>query len=441
MTQIRTSLQTLPSPNPDGISEFEMAVGNAVLTRLIRPDAAETVDFVRVPAAPLGFWIADHWWRLRWEPKPSVPSVDWQMAHEMNAIGHGHSWPPITIWGDRDRVTLVSRADLPAVAGPARFLTNAVTFAPAIDFEAAMDHLLDAALDAASLGNRAALTALVNALREERGSPGHAKWRRIEAISGHDPDEAPETLITALLALESTYAPEDIEEAVASAAGDTAAATLSASIERAERSPVFDFTNAMMLAKLSRPEGEVLEPWVAAENAAETLRRALGKPTQPILSKALADISGVSPDHLKDHPPTAVPYALRLARSDGKQVVMLTARWSRDRRFQLARAIGDAIWTNGSSLGPISNVATARQKFQRAFAAALLCPIKGLIKRLGTSNPTDSDISEAAHHFHVNEKTVRTVLVNKQMMERRRLGQPLSDPLDASRLDDVVEAA
>jgi Zn-dependent peptidase ImmA (M78 family) len=89
----------------------------------------------------------------------------------------------------------------------------------------------------------------------------------------------------------------------------------------------------------------------------------------------------------------------------------------------------------------MSNVATARQKFQRAFAAALLCPEEGLVEFLGTTEPTDSDIAAAARHFHVNEKTVRSVLVNKHLMERRRLGQPLNDPLDASRVDELADAA
>lgn len=117
MTSISLSLQTCPPPNPDGISELAMAVGDALLTQLIRPDAPGTVTSVRVPAAPLGFWIADHWWRLRWEPKPVRPSDAWRMAHDMTAIGHGHAWPKVTIWGDRDRVMLVSRADPPGGRG------------------------------------------------------------------------------------------------------------------------------------------------------------------------------------------------------------------------------------------------------------------------------------------------------------------------------------
>ncbi|MBZ9939466.1 hypothetical protein LB518_24490 [Mesorhizobium sp. BR1-1-16] len=440
MSNIHFSLVAAPSPNPDGISELEMAVGGALLTRLIRTEAQGTVTSVRVPAAALGFWIADHWWRLRWEPRSGCPSESWRMAHEMNAIGNGHAWPPVTIWGDRDRVMFMSRADPPGVAGPVRFLTNAVTFVPSSGFEAAMDGLLDDALSAAPATDRVSLVALVNALREERSSPDYSIWRRIEAVSGYDTDEAPEALITRLITLEETYDAADVEEAVVAAQGSDAATTLTAAIEQAARGAEVDFALAVRMAKSSRETEDRMEPWVAAEVAAETLRREIGLPTQPLLNKGLADLGEISAYHLRSHQPAAFPFALRLIHRN-LQTVLLSAHWSHDRRFQLARAIGDAIWTGNSSLGAISNVATSRQKFQRAFAAALLCPEEGLLQFFDTADPADSDIAAAARHFHVNEKTVRTVLVNKHLMERRRLGQPLSDPLDASRLEELADAA
>lgn len=318
---------------------------------------------------------------------------------------------------------------------------NAVTFVPAGDFETAFDGLLDAAVSAAPATDRVALAALVDALRAERASPDHGNWHRIEAVSGYDPGRAPEELITTLLALESTYAAADVEEAVAAAPGPDAAKTLADSLGLAEQGPTVDFGPAVRATETDRTQADLMEPWVLAEDAARALRRHLGRPTQPLLNKGLAGLGEISAWHLRNQQPPDIPYALRLARKRGPQTVLLTARWSYDRRFQLARAIGDAVWTGGSSLGAMSNVATARQKFQRAFAAALLCPEEGLVEFFDTTDPTDSDIAAAARHFHVNEKTVRSVLVNKHLMERRRLGQPLNDPLDASRLDELADAA
>jgi Zn-dependent peptidase ImmA (M78 family) len=71
---------------------------------------------------------------------------------------------------------------------------------------------------------------------------------------------------------------------------------------------------------------------------------------------------------------------------------------------------------------------TARQKFQRAFAQALLCPHEDLVDYVGTENPSGDDLSAAARHFRVSEQVVRTILVNKDIIGRERL-------------EDQVEAA
>lgn len=441
MSSMQATLLPSPQPNPEGIAALSVMVGDIVMTRLVRPGANTSSDTVRIPAAPLGFWIADHWWRLRWEPKSAKPNDDWRIAHSMPAIGHGHAWPPITIWGDRDRVMLISRADPPGIASPARYLTNAVTFARGDDFEVVTDGLLDASAATAPERDRAALTALIRALREERASPEHTEWRRMEASCGFDPDKAPETLIETMLGFGIRYGTVDAEEAASAAPGPDTAITLTEAVALAERGPTVDFRPVVEAAKLQRPMADGVPPWVLAEEAARMVRQQIGGATDPVWNKRLAELASISAGELRDRAAPPVTYGLRLAREGEGQTVLMTARWSFDRRFQLARAMGDAVWTGGSPLGPISGAATARQKFQRAFAATLLCPIEGLDAFLEGQEPTDSDIAAAARHFHVNERTVRTVLVNKHLMERRQLGQPLSDPFDGSRLDQVADAA
>ena len=141
MTHFQIALEELPPPNPDGIAGLLMRVGDTVLTSVVRSGSAKDAS-LRIPAGPLAFWVAENWWRLRWEPKATPPLDAWRMSHEMPAIGHGHAWPRVTIWGDRDRVMLVSRADPPGLVGPVRFTTNAVTFVPAAEFETALDEYL-----------------------------------------------------------------------------------------------------------------------------------------------------------------------------------------------------------------------------------------------------------------------------------------------------------
>lgn len=442
MSVLKIDLTRLGEPNPDGIHGLEMRVGEALLTHLMRSGSGSEDTKLRIPIAPLAFWFAEHWWRLRWEPRMSLPSDSWRMAHEMSAIGHGHAWPHVTIWGDRDRVMLVSRADSPGIAGPVRFLTNAVVFTAGHDFETALDRFLEQAIGLSPPADRADLKVLVEALGHERSNIEISRWRRLEAVSGFDPDDAPEASISSLCELEARYRSEDVEEAAAAAPGASAALTLADTLDAARHAEPVDFGGSLRATRIVRQHVDRLQPWMLAENAASELRRNLALGAGPLINPTLGELAGVRARIFDNYITThRRAYALRLSASASKSTVLLTARWAQDRRFQIARAIGDAIWTDNSELGPISNLSSSRQKFQRAFAAALLCPEEGLREYLGSEEPEDADIAAAAQHFHVNEKTVRTVLVNKHLMERQRLGQPLSDPLDASRLDEVADAA
>ena len=123
----------------------------------------------------------------------------------------------------------------------------------------------------------------------------------------------------------------------------------------------------------------------------------------------------------------------------------LSSRWSADRRFEFSRALGDAIWSQNETLGPLTKAKSARQKFQRAFAQALLCPYDDLQAYIG-GDTSDGALAAAAKHFHVSDRLVRSLLVNKGDLQRHRLGDFASvslltgyEPLVA--FDEVIEAA
>lgn len=455
MSAFDLTLHPLPKASGD-LRALTIRTGQAVLTRLVREGANAPDDAARVPATPLAFWVADHWWRLRYECRPLIgfPSA-WRQAHELPAIGAGYAWPRVTIWGEGSRIIVVSKSDPPGVAGPVRFLTDALAFVPAPEFEGAVDGLLGAAMQVAEGKDSAALAALIEALDAERADPEIAAWRRMEAIAGYDPDQAPNRLMEGLQQLADRYSASDVEEAAASQPGDATAETLLAVIQAASSAGI-DTRFRDVIAGLrtggletSGPRGTAQdhsEPWQMAERAAAALRQHLDAPIRPLRNKDLAALAGVPARELQTAPSPdhALPYGLRTAAPNGAGRVLLQARWGHDRRFELMRALGDAIWTGNSLLGPISRAGTARQKFQRAFAASLLCPPTALQDYLQTEEPADEDISEAARHFHVAERVVQTILVNKRLMARGRLStinltmnsQPGSTPLP-----DLADAA
>ncbi|MDD3449040.1 MAG: hypothetical protein PHF72_08440, partial [Gammaproteobacteria bacterium] len=88
----------------------------------------------------------------------------------------------------------------------------------------------------------------------------------------------------------------------------------------------------------------------------------------------------------------------------------------------LARLVADHIYRSaGDRLLPATDARTARQKFQRAFAQEFLCPFTALSDFLGSTEPTDDRIEEAADLFNVSPLLVKTTLVNRGVLGREVL--------------------
>jgi hypothetical protein len=360
-----------------------------------------------VPLTKLAFWLVDHWWRLRWESiPPGGITTEWREAHELASVGGGFAWPRITVWGEDPRIGLISRSDPLGVMGPVRFLSEALVFVKASVYEGEIDRFLAVAGEHAPAEERAALVAVIEVVQSERADLGIAAWRRLEAMAGFDPDEAPDALMGAFEQMLQRFSEADVEEAASAAPGPAAAATLTNLLNDAPASLYADveFASAVHIGnrELRSAEGD---PWELAEAAAAMLRTYADLGSRPLWNKRLAEIAGTSARIFRSGSATSIddlPYGLRIGEeSSAHQKILLRSRWPHDRRFELARCLGDSIWTKNSSLGPISRSNTARQKFQRAFAASFLCPAEALVGFLGTDRPSDSDLSAAARYFHV----------------------------------------
>ena len=115
---------------------------------------------------------------------------------------------------------------------------------------------------------------------------------------------------------------------------------------------------------------------------------------------------------------------LAIARKEQRNKVSVALRrpHPRGRRFALARLVGDHVVAKPADQWlPATETKTERQKFQRAFAQEFLCPYSELSEFLGTDQPDDYQIEEAADHFDVSPMLVSTTLVNKGAMDRSSL--------------------
>lgn len=330
---------------------------------------------------------------------------------------------------------LSSRSDPQGVMGPVRYLDDTLTFVPAEDWERSVDVFIDSAADSAvGFGSdREALKANLDALANERAESEAAAWRRLEARLGFDPDDAPEALMRSLGEAIERYDAAGVEEAVQAAPGSGSAETLRQEIEAARASRlVCNFDDAVRAAGQIEWCSE-RAPWVPAEAAARRIRQQFHVDPGRLGNLRLSQVLGVSRNALASTdaaPAAALPYGLRIidGRQNGGNVVALRSRRSHDRRFDLARALGDAIWSEGSQLGPIARTRTDRQRFQRAFAQSLLCPFEDLEAFIGNAEITDEEIMATAQHFHVNSRVIETTLVKKGV-------------LPPGRFEDMIEAA
>ena len=162
-----------------------------------------------------------------------------------------------------------------------------------------------------------------------------------------------------------------------------------------------------------------------AERAAAAARRTWSIADGPVANEKLGDIFRIDHDlispseDLQDSPVTA---GFRNGHSSDEFRVFLGKRHTSSRRFAVVRLIGDHLVAEADDrLLPATDAFTARQKFQRAFAQAFLCPFDELQEFLGADDPTDDRIEDAAVHFEVSPLLVRSTLVNKGVLDRDQL--------------------
>ncbi len=401
----------------DDVADISLRLGDQVLSRIADTEKETNRDHFRASATSLALWFSDNWWRLRWETLRDgrYPSVDWRLRHELNSAGGGALWPPVTIFSSGDRVAFAPSVGSKAIAGPQTYFDFSVAMVLAKEYEAELDRFFDAVVQhcAQSVDGKV-LASVLRQVRTERDDPELAGWRRLEACLGYDPDEAPDAVVEALIDLEGTAGEDGVEEAARARPGPEAGATLAHVIEATKASSVtVDLTLADALQrKWNLPA--IASPWQMAEAAAAELRDIVGVQHGRLDHDFLAGIFKARWEELKSATATArqLPYGARMAEGSGCRLSLQT-RTSHDRRFELSRVFGDAVWQGAAKFGIVSRSKSDRQKFQRAFAHSLLCPFDDLEGIIDVNDPTPEFISAAARRFLVHESVVRNQLVYK----------------------------
>lgn len=407
------------------LAEIVIRVGGVAITEVEDSEARTTREGIRVSAPALAGWLVSNWWRLRWEA--GGKDASWRMSHEIGAVGDGYLWPDATFVSSGGAIHVRARPIRHGSIRALRFLNSVDADVPAPDFANAVRNFVeDVASRMSSTAEHADLSRAWLALVEEIDDPDASFARKIEAQMGFDPDEASSGLIEYLHRAAAEAGRDALGELAVSSGRRTRRDFNTLWRTTRARSQPLDLEASEKLRRsvtLARRSNRT--PWKGGVSAARSARREWFPETAPLPTSDLAQLCGVTKrwilaDTGDDSAPVSAGF--RNTESSGGLSVALKKRYPTSRRFALARVIGDHLATGPrENLLPVTDSLTDRQKFQRAFAQELLCPVAALRKLLRSRPPDDEFIEDTARHFEVSPFLVARALANNGLMGQEAL--------------------
>jgi hypothetical protein len=160
-------------------------------------------------------------------------------------------------------------------------------------------------------------------------------------------------------------------------------------------------------------------PWRRGVDAARQVRAYIDNSAEPIDNKILSHLLGLTEGQIETWSPPSKLHATVAIPIDKEGLNFVSRkRHPVAKRFEFARLLGDYLYepTNPAHWLASTDLATSRQKYQRAFAAEFLCPIESLVGFLD-GDFSESALEDAAERFGVSERTVESLLMNNGYLE------------------------
>lgn len=419
-----------PDNEPDVISQtsgwLSIVLDDRVATHVEDEWSKSVRDSVFLSMYPLALWLASSWWRLRWEPAPETPTVAWRMAHEMTAAGSGFVWPRMAFEFDGQRIDVFCRHTEKTPIEPIRYLEDMQRSISTKEFEYEVDSFINLVLERLNVVSlqRTELELIWREVCEERRNPEAAAYRRLEAGLGYDPDEAPEELVESLRRLSRDAGESAVAEIGPACAGDDPGATLGHVVELARSTGVEGRVDPLKgIARTRRdPAYQCSTWWEQGWRLAQLAREGWEIPGGKVSDRVLSQILGVDASVAQgttgfrgDGPRQPVGLAIRSGDADRLNFHFRKAN-HHGRRFETARFLADILTAPATDRWlPSTDLKTARQRVQRAFAAEFLCPIVELQAFLD-GDLSDEAIEDASGYFDVSPLTVRSHLTNHRFL-------------------------
>jgi hypothetical protein len=403
---------------------LELCIGDTKLTQNEDIWSQTIRNDVLVSAYPLALWMASSWWRLNWEPLPANnigPTTDWRMAHELGAANHGFVWPQIMFASDCDIMQVWAVPSVATSNQSVRYLNglNEPAHISLGDFRNSISEFIEKTISrlAATGIHDCDLVQLWNAVKEELADPESTRYRRIEAEMGFDPDECPDDAMQLALELDKVIGTSTLTE-LAPIYGKTSKGTSLTLIEKmATCDGIIGIPQSEILIKRSnKVAGQA--PWKQAVDDARTLRETINNKADPVDITTIYDLLGLNQKNVEQWSPPSRNDVGVAVPGNGREFKFLPRKKHPiARRFELSRFLADYMLSGTSDIKWLTStdLGTARQKYQRAFAAEFLCPIHGLRNYL-QDDFRESALEDAAEAFEVSPETVSSLLANNGLI-------------------------
>lgn len=371
----------------------------------------------------LAEWLAWNWWRLKCEPRPSKsPGLSWRFAHCLNTIGEGYVWPNLTIHSDGFRAVLESErsANDHTVF---RYSGANPVLALWTDVEVAIDRfsgIVLSRLDGAQV-RASNLHTIWQDLCAERADPEQVRYRELEARLGYDPGEADEETLHARLAEARILGDEAVGELASLAAmrSPEAAKLITAHELRAmarQQGQAMDAVDGLSPALASGLPWGACPAYEIGVALAHQVRKQSHAGDGQFGDRDLTELARTRQTILAEQRPRGL-LSFALLEDGGSATAVLSGTRTENRRFELARLIGDRIMRPQGGLFPVTEARSYRQKAQRAFAAELLAPIDA-VKNMAKDDFSEERQQEIAEYFRVSYWVINNLLKNNHVIDR-----------------------
>ena len=425
------------SPFPPGDTEEEISLGDMtieaneqVLTRNVSNITQSLRNSIRVSSYPLALWFTACWWRLLYEPLPSGEQIEksynWRNSHILASANNGYVWPDISFIPDGQFITVISSQQFSDSKLPLFYLgsKDAITVDSRIFIEE-IKHFIELTID--RLDNfgkcNTDLHTLFMQLNDEMEDEDFALYRRVEALLGYDPDEAPDDVIKKIESALKIFNERILTE------------LLSVCSINETSSPIADIESAISMSEtgvqgkwtppLSTKVESNMLPWEAGRFLAKELRIAIGNTDKKIETKTLCDFLGITEKKFINSHPVYDRFSISHRNNDKLYINLKresSFHYATGRRFQIARLIGSLLACSDENIFILSDCKTYSQKLQRAFAAEFLSPVDE-VRNFIQKNVTTETIGKAADHFSVSPQTIAHSLANHGVISKNQLSE------------------